>query len=90
MTSYTSIGCQWVYLKLLRANAVMKKMNFWSKSAMVKNIKIFQLEMITSFQLTMETLKEFDWCLGQLDTLKASMSISEMASNKVSMNNWPG
>jgi hypothetical protein len=33
-------------------------------------------------KLTMETLKEFDWCLGQLDTLKASMSISEMASNK--------
>lgn len=33
-------------------------------------------------KLTMETLKEFDWCLDQLDTLKASMSISEMASNK--------
>ena len=32
----------------------------------------------------METLKEFDWCLDQLDTLRASMSISEMASNKVS------
>ena len=31
----------------------------------------------------METMKEFDWCLDQLDTLKASMSISEMASNKV-------
>lgn len=31
----------------------------------------------------MATLKEFDWCLDQLDTLKASMSISEMASNKV-------
>jgi len=30
----------------------------------------------------METMKEFDWCLDQLDTLKASMSISEMASNK--------
>ena len=35
-----------------------------------------------SQQLTMETLKEFDWCLDQLDTLRASMSISEMASNK--------
>ena len=34
-------------------------------------------------KLTMETMKEFDWCLDQLDTLKASMSISEMASNKV-------
>ena len=34
-------------------------------------------------KLTMETIKEFDWCLDQLDTLKASMSISEMASNKV-------
>jgi len=31
----------------------------------------------------METLKEFDWCLDQLDSLRASMSISEMASNKV-------
>ena len=35
----------------------------------------------------METLKEFDWCLDQLDTLRASMSISEMASNKVSETN---
>ena len=31
----------------------------------------------------MESLKEFDWCLDQLESLKASMSISEMASNKV-------
>ena len=31
----------------------------------------------------METMKEFDWCLDQLDTLGASMSISEMATNKV-------
>ena len=36
-------------------------------------------------KLTMETIKEFDWCLDQLDTLKASMSISEMASNKVKL-----
>jgi len=33
-------------------------------------------------KLTMESLKEFDWCLDQLESLKASMSISEMASNK--------
>ena len=34
-------------------------------------------------QLTMETLKEFDWCLNQLECLQASMTISDMASNKV-------
>ena len=36
-------------------------------------------------KLTMETLKEFDWCLDQLDCLKASMTISDMASDKVSI-----
>ncbi|XP_065069739.1 3',5'-cyclic-AMP phosphodiesterase 4C-like isoform X3 [Rhopilema esculentum] len=33
-------------------------------------------------KLTMETLKEFDWCLNQLECLQASMTISDMASNK--------
>ncbi|XP_065657890.1 3',5'-cyclic-AMP phosphodiesterase 4C isoform X8 [Hydra vulgaris] len=33
-------------------------------------------------KLTIETMKEFDWCLEQLETLGASMSISEMATNK--------
>jgi len=33
-------------------------------------------------KLTMETLKEFDWCLNQLECLQASMTIGDMASNK--------
>ncbi len=34
-------------------------------------------------QLTMESLKEFDWCLDQLECLQASKTIGDMASNKV-------
>eukprot|EP00794_Sanderia_malayensis_P007789 gene7789-8634_t len=33
-------------------------------------------------KLTLETLKEFDWCLDQLECLQASMTIGDMASNK--------
>ena len=31
------------------------------------------------------TLEELDWCLKQLDTVQTHRSVSEMASNKVSL-----
>lgn len=37
-------------------------------------------------QLAIETLDELDWCLEQLETLKTRHSVSEMASNKVTLN----
>ncbi|TRY89221.1 hypothetical protein DNTS_025393, partial [Danionella cerebrum] len=37
-------------------------------------------------QLARETLEELDWCLDQLETIQTHRSVSEMASNKVSLN----
>lgn len=36
-------------------------------------------------KLATETLEELDWCLDQLETLQTRHSVSEMASNKVSV-----
>lgn len=36
-------------------------------------------------KLATETLEELDWCLDQLETLQTRHSVSEMASNKVSL-----
>ena len=33
----------------------------------------------------METLEELDWCLDQLETMQTHRSVSDMASNKVSI-----
>ncbi len=32
-----------------------------------------------------ETLEELDWCLDQLETMQTHRSVSDMASNKVSL-----
>jgi len=36
----------------------------------------------TSSQLCMDTLDELDWCLGQLESMDSSSSVSNMATNK--------
>ncbi|ETE65434.1 cAMP-specific 3',5'-cyclic phosphodiesterase 4D, partial [Ophiophagus hannah] len=38
-------------------------------------------------KLASETLEELDWCLDQLETLQTRHSVSEMASNKLSLPN---
>lgn len=36
-------------------------------------------------KLAVETMEELDWCLDQLETIQTYRSVSDMASNKVSL-----
>ena len=39
----------------------------------------------SSMRTAVETLEELDWCLDQLETMQTHRSVSDMASNKVTI-----
>ncbi|XP_066916345.1 3',5'-cyclic-AMP phosphodiesterase 4C-like isoform X2 [Clytia hemisphaerica] len=86
LSSLKSVRSNFVLLTNIRQNRLRRgSEGFHLNSRLCQLYEINDGSMIRDDmykKLTMETLKEFDWCLDQLDTLRASMSISEMASNK--------
>lgn len=86
LSSLQSVRSNFVLLTNIRQNRLRRgSEGFHLNSRLCQLYEISDGSMIRDDmfkKLTMATLKEFDWCLDQLDTLKASMSISEMASNK--------
>jgi len=69
---------------------VMKNIGFPSKRNRIMSFTwlLFVSIINQSYMRTaVETLEELDWCLDQLETMQTHRSVSDMASNKVSITN---